>query len=34
MVLPQQPPVARRVLRTAMMLEWVGGVDYRSRLFT
>jgi hypothetical protein len=31
--LPQEPPLARRVLRAAMMLDWIAEKDYRSKLF-
>jgi hypothetical protein len=32
-VLPQEPPLVRRVLRAAMMLDWIADRDYRSKLF-
>jgi len=33
-VLPQTPPLSRRVLRAAMMLDWLGDREYRSQLLT
>ena len=32
-LLPQAPPLSRRVLRAAMMLDWMATMDYQSRLF-
>jgi hypothetical protein len=32
-LLPQEPPLARRVLRGAMMLDWIADRDHRSKLF-
>jgi hypothetical protein len=34
LLIPQAPPVKRRELRAAMLLDWLGTLDdYRSRLF-
>ena len=34
MIIPQAPPVHRRQLRAAVMIDWLGTLDeYRSRLF-
>jgi len=33
-LIPQAPPVSRRQMRAAMLLDWLGTLDdYRSRLF-
>jgi hypothetical protein len=33
-ILPQSPPLSRRVLRAAMLLDWIADQDFHSRVFT